>query len=125
MYVQHQVNYVGLVSRPKLSGPGTHVGVILPDGRVAHMQQTGVQITTLEEFSQGRKLTYSKAVPAHLHLQVLWRAQMSVGNTSPYDLLNRNCEHYASWVLDGKPESPQLNAAIVFALVGTVLLAAR
>jgi hypothetical protein len=125
MHSQRKVNYVGRVSRPKLLGPGTHAGVVLPDGRVAHMQQTGVQLTSLADFAQGRLLKFDKAVPADRHHQVQWRAQMSIGNTSPYDLLNRNCEHYASWLTDGKPESPQVNALVFFALAGAFMWASQ
>lgn len=125
MYQQTQFGFVGHVSRPKLAGPGTHAGVMLPDGRIAHMQQTGVCIVSLAEFSQAREVTFGKAVPADRHHQVQWRAQMSLGSTSPYDLLNRNCEHYASWLMDGKSESPQVNALVFFALVGALMWASQ
>ena len=31
---------------------------------------------------------------------------------------NRNCEHYATWLLGEKPQSQQVNGAVVFGLLG-------
>ena len=47
MNVQHPTRFVGLISRPKLSGAGRHAGVLLPDGRVAHMTPEGAAIVLL------------------------------------------------------------------------------
>ncbi|WP_436296328.1 MULTISPECIES: lecithin retinol acyltransferase family protein [unclassified Variovorax] len=53
------------------------------------------------------------------------RAHQSVGRTPPYDLWNRNCEHYATWLMGEKPQSPQVNGAVVLGLLGTVLWLAK
>lgn len=123
MYVRSQHEFVGQVSRPKLAGPGLHKGVLLPDGNVAHMQPGGAQVVTLDEFSQGRPVTFETAAPEPLYQQIQRRAYASIGRTLPYDWVNRNCEHYSSWVLTGKAESAQVTAAVILSLIGAFVLA--
>ena len=43
----------------------------------------------------------------------------------PYDLWNRNCEHYATWLMGEEPKSPQVTGAFVVGLIGTVLWLAK
>lgn len=122
MYFQHPVHFVGLISRTKLSGAGKHVGVLLPDGLVAHMTPQGAAIVTFEEFAQGRDVTLEKAAPAAHHYQLHWRAYQSIGRTAPYDTWKRNCEHYATWLMGEAPQSSQVNGAVVLGLIGGLLL---
>lgn len=112
--------FVGLISRPKLSGIGRHAGVLLPNGHVAHMTPDGQAIVTLNEFAQGRSLTYEKEVPLHRHQQVQLNAFQSIGGASKYDLLNRNCEHYATWLLGEEPQSAQVTAVAALTLIGVL-----
>lgn len=126
MYFRNrQPGFVGLISRPKLAGPGRHAGVLLPDGRVAHKGASGTAIVSLEEFKQGLEIQYGVPVPAALHMQVLHRARESIGRTPPYHVLNRNCEHYATWLLTGKAESPQVNGLMFLALLGAFVYTAN
>ena len=121
MYVHPPARFVGLISRAKLSGAGRHAGVLLPDGRVAHLTPEGAAIVTFNDFAQGRSIQLDKAAPAECHHQLHWRAHQSVGRMPPYDLWNRNCEHYATWLMGEKPQSAQVTGAFVLGLIGTFL----
>ena len=125
MNVQQSTRFVGLISRTKLSGAGRHAGVLLPDGRVAHMTPEGAVIVTFEAFAVGRPVKPEKAAPVECHHQLQWRAQQSAGRTAPYDLWNRNCEHYATWLMGEKPQSAQVTGAVVLGLIGGFLLLAQ
>jgi len=113
-------SFVGLISRPKLSGIGRHAGVLLPNGHVAHMTPDGAAIVTLIEFAQGRPTKYEKEAPHQQHQQIQWNAFQSIGGASEYDLLNRNCEHYATWLLGEEPQSAQVTAVAALALIGVL-----
>lgn len=125
MSLQQPPRFVGLVSRVKLSGAGRHVGVLLPDGQVAHMTPDGAAIVTLNEYAQGRPVQFDKPAPVECHHQLHWRAHQSVGRMPPYDLWNRNCEHYATWLMGEEPKSPQVTGAFVIGLIGTFLWLAK
>jgi len=125
MHPNRTSGFVGLIFRPKLLGPGRHVGVMLSDGNVAHKQPAGVSIDSLETFLQGREPEFGERVPESMHVYLLWRAYESVGRTLPYDLLNRNCEHYATWLLKGKAESAQINGAVLLGLLAVLVFASR
>ena len=112
--------FVGLISRPKLSGLGRHAGVLLPDGHVAHMTHSGQAIVSLTEFAQGQPLIYEKEAPFHRHQQIQWNAFQSIGGASKYDLLNRNCEHYATWLMGEEPRSTQVVAVAALTLIGVL-----
>lgn len=119
------VGFVGQISRPKMTGVGTHAGVLLPSGVVAHMTPEGSGIVSFTEFAQGKPVRAEKAAPPATHHQIEWRARQTLGRTLPYDLLNRNCEHYAGFVMGQKPDSPQVIAALVVGLLGVFVLAAQ
>lgn len=56
-----------------------------------------------------------------------WQREQSVRYAlslegTQYDLINFNCEHFASLVQTGKPESPQLRAFALTAIAGLGLL---
>ena len=84
-----------------------HAGVMLPNGSVAHMTPGGAAIVSVEDFLQGRDIRFDKAAPVKCQRQIQWRAHQSVGRMPPYDLWNRNCEHYATWLMGEKPQSPR------------------
>ena len=120
---RHLGGFVGRVSRPKMAGHGTHAGVLLPSGNVAHLTTAGPRIVTFAAFAQGKPVRAEQgADPSTMH-QIEWRAHFTLGRTLPYDLLNRNCEHYASYVMGTKPESPQVVGALLLGILGVVFLA--
>lgn len=122
MYVFHppiKAQWVGIVSRPKLNGVGRHVGVLLPNGCVAHLTPVGVEIVSLDAFAQGHPITFDKAAPAESHWQIMWRAYQTIGRMPAYNLSQFNCEIYARFVMGEKPESPQVRGAVA---IGALLL---
>lgn len=116
-----RVNFIGAISRRKLAGGGRHAGVLLPDGMVAHMTQEGAVIVTFSEFAQGLPVAFDKPAAPDRYRQILWRARQSAGRMPPYDLLNRNCEHYATFLMGEEPKSQQVTAAVVVGIIGAVL----
>lgn len=113
--------FVGVISRPKLNGFGKHLGFLLLNGQVAHMETSGAVVVTFEEFALGRPVQLEKAAnPQHYH-QIQYRAYQSIGRIPEYDILNGNCEHYAYWLLDGKPQSPQVAGLFLVAGVAVWL----
>lgn len=123
MFMRNQSRFVGAISRPKLHGVGTHAGALLPDGRVAHMTQDGAEIVSLATFAQNQPVRFEKTAAPELHSQLQQRAFLSAGRTKPYDLLTKNCEHYASWLLGEEPKSPQVVAAVIACIVGALAFA--
>jgi hypothetical protein len=120
MQLTTQRPFVGLISRPKLNGPGQHAGVLLPNGYVAHMTHTGAEIITYADFSHGLTVKFEKAAPPQLQLQIQWRAYQAIGRVPPYDLLNRNCEHFATWLMGEVPKSPQVIGIAVLSIFGLI-----
>ena len=105
MYIIPQRSFAGLISRQKINAPGRHVGVALPNGMVAHMTPSGPELVSWEAFAQTREITRGKACPPSHWQQMQFRALQSLGRMPPYDLLSRNCEHYATWLL-GESKRP-------------------
>lgn len=123
MYVLHTPRpaWVGIITRPKLSGIGRHAGVLLPNGCVAHLTPDGVAIVTMADFAQGLPIRFGHAVPAALHWQVEQRAYASVGRGPDYHLTQFNCEVYAAWLVGDKPHSPQVQAVVIAGLLLALL----
>lgn len=89
------------------------------------MTPKGAAIVGFEDFALGRPIKFDKAAAVECHHQLLWRAQQSAGRMPPYDLWNRNCEHYATWLMGEEPQSPQVTGAVVLGLIGTFLWLAQ
>jgi hypothetical protein len=71
---------------------------------VAHLTTVGASIVTLPEFARGKPVRAEQGAELSMLHQIEWRARFTLGRTLPYDLLNRNCEHYANYVMGKKPE---------------------
>ncbi len=112
--------FVGVISRPKLNGFGKHLGFLLLNGQVAHMETNGAVVVSFEEFALGRPVQLEKAANPQHYRQIQYRAYQSIGHMPQYDFFYGNCEHYAYWLLDGKPQSPQV--AGLFVLAGVAVL---
>jgi predicted acyltransferase len=82
------------------------------------MTPSGAAIVSFCEFSQGLAVTFDSAAEPHKYQQIQWRAYESVGRTPQYDLLNHNCEHFATWLVNGTPKSSQVVGLGVLALIG-------
>jgi lecithin:retinol acyltransferase len=122
--------FLRLADKIRIVGSFSHVGIILEVPYfgpiiVAHNDKhRGVEIVTLESFSAGRRVEVDSRVigGSKVQAEMVRRARSLVGR--PYDLLDFNCEHYASYVQTGKAASPQLQAVGILALVlvGVALL---
>lgn len=115
MHPHQEELFIGLVSRPKLNGFGKHLGFLLLNGQVAHMETSGAVVVSFEDFALGRPVQLEKAANPQHYRQIQYRAYQSIGRTPQYDLFKGNCEHYAYWLLDGKPQSPQVAGLFVVA----------
>ena len=113
---------VALVSRPKLVLL-RHIGVMLPDGRVAHcMPERGEHVSSIEEFASGRDVKIERVIAPESQLSTLQRIGAAMAAPSPYQLFTNNCENFANRCIGARAESPQLVAAAIF--VGLALAAA-
>lgn len=123
MFPLNQPNFVGLISRAKLTGAGKHVGVLLLSGQVAHMTQTGAELVSLAEFAQGKPVTCERSAPIANHQQIQWRAIQSLAYTPKYDLVKFNCEHYATLLLGEESQSQQITILALVTLFGALYFA--
>lgn len=100
---------IARVSRPKLSGGGTHEGVLLPDSRVADITQNeGYRILPLQEFAQNLPVKVEAVLPPHEHAKAINSLKAVLKEGKPYDPLFHNCEVVARKILGETPISPQV-----------------
>lgn len=118
---------VARISRPKLNGAGTHEGVLLQNGIVAHIAaDVGVRVCGFEEFRAGKTVQIEAEVPRQYHDAAMLQTQMLLRENAPYDLIANNCEIFARRATLAKPESPQVAFwAIVGFFVGMYALSTR
>lgn len=117
---------IRVISRPKLTGLGRHVGVYFNDGYVAHSTpERGAHVSTLVEFAQGRVVQTERVVPESLRQEAVSRLSQIQSNKIPYHLTHRNCEVVANWLVGGKPESPQVLGWALALVVAGLFVASR
>lgn len=116
MYVrQHNDHSLAVVSRRK-AGAFRHVGVLLPDGRVAHCSPgRGEHISSIEEFAAGEDINIERLVSELESAATTRRIAAAIRNPKMYDALSNNCEIFANRVTGQNPISPQLSAALCLA----------
>jgi hypothetical protein len=112
---------IRIVSRPKHSGFGEHWGVQLPEGAVIHRTTQGVELVGLHEFAQGRAVREVKRAKSEAYPEIMERVCEALQQPYGYRLLDDNCEHFATWLIGEKRESPQVMgwaaaSAVVLAL---------
>ena len=101
-----QFSGISLIARPKLSGPGEHWGVQLPNGIVAHStSDKGPHYVTYEEFAAGKPVKKVREVPMSEYDATLGRIEQEVSRRTGYHLLDNNCETFANRVTGGVSES--------------------
>jgi phage regulator Rha-like protein len=115
-----------VISRKKL-GALRHIGVLLPDGRVAHCAPVrGEHISSIEEFAAGQGVNIDRIVPATEYARTLKRIADAMRAPKPYDTTTNNCEMFANRMTGQKVESPQLQGvAILAGLAALLALAAN
>ena len=98
-------------------------GRSLDDGTptVVHNTLAGVQVTCWEQFAAGRpvEVIWAPESPQQ-QAAALHRAYSQIGQ--PYNLFRANCEHFATWVVTGVPQSPQLRTYCGAALLALLPL---
>jgi hypothetical protein len=110
-----------VLSRPKFGGFAQHIGVQLPDGRVAHcVPGHGVVVTSVEQYAGGEDVTIVREVPWTLHWDLMQRLSSALAERRPYHPLSWNCEVFANWLIGEKPESAQAKGWLVVALVAAL-----
>lgn len=102
------VHPAATVLQVKVYGLIRHVGLATGYGTVIHASRRfgRVEETDFLAFSQGRSV---KVLPYHSALdpqEIVVRARSKKGRR--YNVLFNNCEHFISWVLEGKSRSDQL-----------------
>ncbi|MBS0631413.1 MAG: hypothetical protein JSS11_05835 [Verrucomicrobia bacterium] len=119
----HSLRVGDLLRRPK--GLFTqHVGLYAGNGYVFdNAPQRGQGLVSFSEFSQGHPVWAERtSLPPEV---AVMRLRARLAKPQPYALFTNNCEHAAFEVLQGKPSSPQLAAAlggIALGLMITLLL---
>ena len=112
------------ISRPKLTGLGSHEGVLLPSGYVIHLtQEDGVQTVTLEQFAHGHVTEIHFELAPHLHQVAQAKLHQLVQQRGTYDLILNNCEIFARQVVLQKPESPQVLFWAFVSCIGVLMFA--
>lgn len=115
---------MAVISRKK-AGLFRHVGVLLPDGRVAHCSpERGEHISSVEEFADGRDVTIERAVPPTQYSSTFQRIASAMRSPQGYALMTNNCEMFANRMTGRKEESPQLHRAAIAVGVAALLVLA-
>ena len=88
-------------------------------GTIAHsMKGVGAVETDASAFGQRIFLVRRAVSPLHVHA-IMQRVEQSLGQ--PYYLIERNCQHFASFAFTGKAESESVNAVAGLATVAAVV----
>ncbi len=98
-----------------------HHGVYIGNGRVIHFSGTGSEISaggrvivedSIADFAKDGVVMVLNVPPdKRLSLEtILARAKSRLGETD-YNLIDNNCEHFASWCVEDKPISKQVKRA--------------
>ena len=123
------VHSIRRVSRPKLTGFGTHVGVLVESafGSAVYDRNTeGINRFGVTEFAEGHTLTLGppvtdrRAIDASLERL---RTLVERPGEHAYHLMAKNCEHFTNYVLTGVHRSEQASGVVVLAGLAGVALA--
>ncbi|MEZ5976752.1 MAG: hypothetical protein R3F34_00815 [Planctomycetota bacterium] len=124
-----------LIRRPKLSGiPGWHYGIALFESvdvpiwvidvtkNATPVGRTPAEFASEKRYELGREVVSGSALA-----EVFERVDEIASGRKPwdYELLCRNCEHLARYLLLGREESEQVQTWFGLALVGLLVLASK
>lgn len=114
-----KLNIGDLLYRSK--GLVEHVGVFLGNNKVVHSSPDyGISIDTLDDFSKNKTVKIVSVTDSNKN-ELATRLQRLLSYDSNYDLFANNCEHVASYLINGRKLSPQLQASIALSLFGGIL----
>ena len=116
-------------------GVYAHCGIDIGDGTVIHLtgdlkEKPGVSVkhTFIEDFRRDGVIEVIEPSDSLSSLVVVMRAIGQIGRTG-YNLLDNNCEHFASWCKTGKSRSVQVNiltiALLAIGIGGLLLLTSK
>lgn len=105
----------------RVKGIVMHVGVYLGKNKVAHNSPDGnVQISSFDEYSENQPVKVVKTDFNNISLlEQRLKEMLSAGNS--YNFLGFNCEQFATLLITGKSQSPQIKATVIGALTGFIL----
>ncbi|MEI1280511.1 MULTISPECIES: hypothetical protein [Leptospira] len=113
------------ISRSKEYGT-KHTGVILGENEFGQIMvihnhpESNISIVSIDEFMDGRKY-YSLRRPRLLLSQIKTNIKNAIVRNRRYDLLNYNCQHFSSSIVDGYEVSNDVRnwgAALLFLGLG-------
>lgn len=95
---------IARISRPKLHQmPGEHEGILLPDGRVAHIcAGRNPEIVSFADYAQDLPVRLVAQLPREQNDAAISRLNALLRGRAPYDFLFGNCETFARKVM-GEP----------------------
>ena len=114
---------VSLVARPKLGGLLTHYGNRVDDV-VQDFGPRGFRRISVQEFAAGQRVRTIRQVPPHQTAMALQRLNLAVDARWRYGPLSLNCQHAATWAMDGIATSDQSDAGawvLGLAMAGALL----
>ncbi|WP_445116043.1 lecithin retinol acyltransferase family protein [Acinetobacter sp. WZC-1] len=93
----------------------SHHGIYAGKGRVIHysglahlFKKQPIEMTTLENFSRGKKITVRYYEQPRFKGRMIVRRMRSRMHENNYHLIINNCEHLCSWAITGIESSPQV-----------------
>jgi hypothetical protein len=107
----------------KKGGLLRHVGILLPNGMVAHCSpKHGEHLSTVEQFASGHDVTIDELIERSQWGSVLQRLNRILLAPSKYHAVTNNCEVFVNRALARQPTSPQAQGVLfvlsLLALVG-------
>lgn len=102
-----------------------HFGIVGFDGQVIHNSKEKGRVVAepLLQFADGKEVLACEQIGSPNWLVALQRAYSAIG--TPYDLWQRNCEHFVRWAHGLIAQSPQIQRAVLIASGLTLSTAAR
>ena len=99
-----------------------HVGIQLPDGRVAHCAPgRGEHVSSAEDFAKGQDVATIEVISQHLRAATLKRIAESMKAPQAYHPTTNNCEIFVNRMLGRNAVSPQLSAAVLIAAFAALI----
>tara|TARA_R110002072_G_scaffold303107_2_gene493835 strand:- start:121024 stop:121506 length:483 start_codon:yes stop_codon:yes gene_type:complete len=96
----------------RTKGVVEHAGVYLGSNCVLHTAPTtGIEIVSLERYGDGQEIKFKRIEATDMALLASRLSHILAGDRR-FDLLGRNCEQVAHFLISGRNSSPQLLAAI-------------
>ena len=95
-----------------------HAGVYLGDGLVLHNQPTvGSKVTSYAQYAVGKTVKVTRFKRTDLN-KLTERLYEIIDDNQGYALFGNNCEHIASYLIQGRKLSPQIQATTICAVIG-------